>query len=218
MRGRIAISLAVAGGVLVLAARKSPAQSIQTVNRLFTGRFDPVFRRHCPGIPVPYLRALAKHESDFDPSEASGPAHGLLQVTEKVRLGFNERFGTAHSRADLLSPSVNAEIACDLIARIARVLPKNHPVALPRVAWLDPRFVGIVTLAWNAGFSEASGMGFVLGKMERAGLKPSQITIDSVHDFALGIPNPKARFLKIPGRLEFARRVTDDYMAQISQS
>jgi hypothetical protein len=209
----------VASGIFLL-SRKRPvdASSIATVNAIFTGSFDSVFRRNCPGVPVPYLRALAKHESDFNPLDAEGPAHGLLQVVEKVRIGFNDRFGTSFSRADLLNPEINATIACELIARIARVLPANHPRSFPVPSWLDPRFVGLVTFAWNAGFSEAAGMGFVIGEMERAGFRSQDINIESVHNFAQGLPPEKGRFLRIDQRLEFSQRVVRDYMAQISQA
>jgi len=217
MPNRILISAAVAAGALLLLSRSNEAQAVVTVNRIFPEEFDPVFRGQCPSVPVPLLRSLAKHESDFDPLEASGPAHGLLQVVEVVRIGFNRRFGTDFTRADLLRPSVNVKIACELISRIAKVLPANHPRAIPNPSWRDPRFIGLVALAWNAGFSEAAGMGFVLGKMESAGFSPQDINIDSVHKFALRLPANRGKFLKIPQRVEFARRVTGDYMSQISQ-
>ena len=215
MLSRLLIPAAVAVGALALLGRRGDAQSIKTVAPLFTTRFDPIFRRQCRSVPLPFLRSLAKHESDFDPSDARGPAHGLLQVVEVVRNSFNSRFGTDFSRADLLNPAINAEIACELISRIARVLPKNHPRAMPSPSWRDPRFVGLVALAWNAGFSEAAGMGFVLGEMEKAGFKAADIDIDSVRRFAEGLPANKGRFLRIPQRVEFSRRVVRDYMAQI---
>lgn len=213
---RLLISAAAAASVVLLLVRRSPS-SIQTVNRLFTERFDQLFIRHCPTVPLPYLRALTKHESDFNPLDAEGPAHGLLQVVEVVREGYNRRFGTTFTRAQLLDPSINVQIACELIARIARVLPANHPQAIPAPSWTDPRFVGLVTFAWNAGFSEASGMGFVLGIMERRGIKPQDIHIDSVLLAAREIPDPQARFLKLSIRAEFSKRVVRDYFAQISQ-
>lgn len=214
MPGRLLISAVVAGSVLALLGRRA-VRSTTTSNAIFPTRFDSLFRRHCQSIPTAYLRSLAKHESDFNPLEASGPAHGLLQVVEVVRDGFNERFGTSFSRTDLLNPEINVKIACELIARIATALPANHPRAIPNPSFRDPRFVGLVTMAWNAGFSEAAGMGFVLGEMTRAGFAPQDIHIDSVHRFALGLPEGKGTFMKIPQRLEFARRVVRDYMRQI---
>lgn len=214
MPNRFIISAAVAAGVLLFFGRTNEVQAIKTVNPIFPGDFDAVFSQ-CPAVPLPFLRSLAKHESDFNPLEASGPAHGLLQVVEVVRLGFNKRFGSNFSRADLLKPEVNVKIACELIARIARVLPANHSRAIPNPSWRDPRFVGLVALAWNAGFSEAAGMGFVLGQMEREGIPAQSINIDSVQKFALRLPPSKGKFLRIPQRVEFARRVVRDYMGQI---
>jgi hypothetical protein len=61
-------------------------------------------------------------------------------------------------------------------------------------------------------------MGFVLGTMERRGMKPQDIHIDSVLLAAREIPDPQARFLKIAQRAEFSKRVIRDYFAQISPS
>ena len=60
--------------------------------------FDPLFREHGHGLPITYLRALAKRESNMNPLEATGPAWGLLQVTEVVRNDFNARNRTRYAR------------------------------------------------------------------------------------------------------------------------
>jgi hypothetical protein len=54
----------------------------------------------------------------MNPLEASGPAWGLLQVTEVVRTDFNARHRTRYSREDLLEARINVTIATDLLRRI----------------------------------------------------------------------------------------------------
>ena len=63
------------------------------------GPFDKIFLAEGQGIPVPYLRALAKRESNNNPREQKGPAWGLLQVgvspkAGDVLKGYNKRYGT----------------------------------------------------------------------------------------------------------------------------
>lgn len=209
---------AAAGGVFVFTRSRRPS-TFPTRNQIFSTQFDSLFERHCKGIPVPYLRSLAKHESDFDPTDTEGCCWGLLQVAEVVREGFNRRFDTSFSRAQLLDPEINVRVACDLIARIARTLPRNHPQVLPPgpgglIDFSNRRHVEIVTLAWNAGFSEAAGMGFVLGELERQGLPPSQLTVDVVRQTAEQTPKA-TRFLRSAAKVEFSKRVTRDFFRQL---
>lgn len=202
-----------AGAFLALGKKKV---AFATTNPIFTNRFDGSFGRHCHGIPIPYLRALAKNESTFDPLDDSGPAWGLLQVTEVVRHGYNKRFRTDYSREDLLKTEINVKIACELIGRIAKTLPKKHPRALPRgVDWESPRFVEIVTLGWNAGYSEAAGIGRVLGILEQEGVPPSMVNIDTIHQVALR-NRRVTRHLRNPDKVNWSRKVALDYVRQIS--
>jgi hypothetical protein len=57
--------------------------------------YDDVFARRGRGLPVPYLRALALHESDMRARLADGPAWGLLQVIEVVREDHNRLCASA---------------------------------------------------------------------------------------------------------------------------
>jgi len=198
--------------LLVSSSRSAPAAPPP---RGYTDRFDGIFRRHCPGIPVEFMRALAKLESDFDPLDTQGPAWGLMQVVEVVRRDFYKKTGRAAERGDLLNPELNVEIACGVISRITKNYHKHHPQTL-RVNWRDRRWVELVVAGWNAGYSEAAGVGYVVGEMERRGARAADVTIDTMQRAALDLPKA-SRFLKMPARLRWWRRVADAYEAQTGQ-
>ena len=144
-------------------------------------RFDELFRRHGRGLPVAYLRSLAKRESNLNPAERDGPAWGLMQVIEVVRRDFNDRQGTTHTRRDLLRPEVNVSVASDLLRRIIKSYHRNHSTSPNmQLNWDNHRFVELLTFGWNAGYSEAGGVGRVARYLEGKGLARS-ITIDTIH-------------------------------------
>ncbi|MBE7448920.1 MAG: lytic transglycosylase domain-containing protein [Kofleriaceae bacterium] len=93
--------------------------------------FDPIFERHRGELPVEYLRALAVRESNMNPGERTGPAWGLLQVIEVVRLDFNKAHGTRVTRAQLLDPETNVRVACWLLNAICASYRHNHPEVVP---------------------------------------------------------------------------------------
>jgi soluble lytic murein transglycosylase-like protein len=154
-----------------------PRAGVVTLSR----KFDSLFREHGRGLPVAYLRALAKRESNMNPRSADGPAWGLLQVTEIVRRDFNERHRTRYARADLLDPRINVFIASDLLQRIIASYERNHPYTPNlREDWSNRRFVELLTFGWNAGYSERGGVGRVAHFLELQG-RHAETTIDTIH-------------------------------------
>jgi hypothetical protein len=174
--------------------------------------FDALFDRFGLGIPVPYLRALAKKESDMNPKEKTDPAWGLLQVIEAVRLGFNQREGAEYSREDLLNPEINVRIVASSLRRIIASYARNHP-QVPNLAerWDNPRFVELVTFGWNAGFSEKAGVGKVVQLLEAAGIY--DITIDTVHEWARGTFGASPHLLR-KDKVAWSKSVTALYYAE----
>lgn len=145
--------------------------------------FDAIFERHRGAIPIEYLRALAKRESDMKPGERSGPAWGLMQIVEVVRTDYNQAHGTRHSRADLLDPDVNVAMCCWVLRFIIASYQRNHPrIPNLRADWSNPRFVELLTFGWNAGFSERAGVGRVVSYLEKLGA--ADVDIDQVHAHA----------------------------------
>jgi soluble lytic murein transglycosylase-like protein len=147
-------------------------------------RFDALFERYGRGLPVAYLRSLAKRESNLNPADQSGPAWGLLQVIEVVRLDYNKRHGTDHTRLDLLKPETNIAVASDLLRRIIASYQRNHPrVPNMQTRWSNRRFVELLTFGWNAGYSERGGVGRVARYLEERG-QAFRIDIDTIHQSA----------------------------------
>src|SRR5258708_31809918 len=89
--------------------------------------FDGLFAERAGEIPVPFLHALAEHESGFRPDEVNPKgAFGLFQITQGALDGYNARHGTNHTATDILRPELNTEIAVDHIQRIL-ALYAQHP-------------------------------------------------------------------------------------------
>lgn len=154
-----------------------------SARRLAPRAFDAIFTAHGQGIPVPYLRSLALHESNLNPRAITGGASGLFQVIEIVRTDFNARAGTTYTRQDLLDPAVNTTIAASALAAILRSYAQHHPrVANLKADWRNPQFVALLTFGWNAGWSERAGVGRVAQYLEQRGVV--DLTIDAVHKAA----------------------------------
>jgi len=160
-------------------ARPTPKPAEAGVPRTY----DRIFAEHGHGLPLAYLRALAKRESDMNPNETEDPAWGLLQVIEVVRNDYNKRHGTSHTRRELLDQATNVTIATDLIRRIIDSYQRNHPnVPNLQEDWDNPRFVELLTFGWNAGYSERGGVGRVARYVEARGV--TNLTIDTIHQNA----------------------------------
>ncbi|MCB9507854.1 MAG: transglycosylase SLT domain-containing protein [Kofleriaceae bacterium] len=142
-------------------------------------RFDPVFETYRGAIPIEYLRALVSRESDFDPSAKTGHAIGLMQIVPVVLADYNKRHGTTYTSEHLLDPSINVAIGCELLRLIIRGYARRHPhIPNLQADWDNPRFVELLTFGWNAGFSEAGGVGRVARYLEHHGI--TDLTIDLV--------------------------------------
>lgn len=161
----------------------SPPPVVRPAGAGVPRKFDPIFAEYGHGLPVAYLRALAKRESNLNPNETQDPAWGLMQVIEVVRQDYNKRHGTSHTRGELLDPATNVTIATDLLARIIDSYQRNHPsVPNLQVDWGNPRFVELLTFGWNAGYSERGGVGRVARYLEQRGV--TNLTLDTIHENA----------------------------------
>lgn len=141
--------------------------------------FDALFAELAGDLPVALLRALAQHESSFQPAEINPKgAYGLFQITQGALDGYNARHETSYTPTDILTPELNTEIAVDHIHRIlARYA--EHPAL--KTDWADRRFVELLIFGWNVGHNGVAG---IVGKLEAAGLPPARITIDTVSQLA----------------------------------
>jgi hypothetical protein len=144
-----------------------------------TRQFDRLFAAYGGSIPVPYLRALAHAESGLNPNSRKG----LINVVGVAIDDFNRRRGTRYRPEDMRNPDINVRIAVDTLQTIIASYRKNHPdVPNLREDWTNRSFVELLTLGWNAGFSEASGVGKVVKSLKTRG--QTAITADVIHKMA----------------------------------
>lgn len=123
------------------------------------------------GIPVAYLRVLAKRESDFQPYNTKGGAWGLLEVVMAVVDGFNKRNpGKNYTSQDRLDPDKNVEMATWQLRQIIKSYRANHSTRNLQENWDNPEFVAILTMGWNSGYSEEAGVGKVVDYLAKNGI------------------------------------------------
>lgn len=171
--------------------------------------FDPLFRRLGGKIPVPFLRALSKRESNQNPAEAGGSYYGLLQVgIRNVLSSYNDRRGTRYSADDLLNPQINIAVGSDLLNRIVIALGK-HPDRNLKANWANPEFVKLMLASWNSGYSEAAGVGRVARYLEE---RKIPVTHDAVFQYA-GAAGATRHLSNIKKR-DWQRSVAALYFAQ----
>ena len=170
--------------------------------------WDSLFAKHAGQLPVPFLRALSKRESNMNPSESKWPAYGLMQIVPIVRESYNRRHGTNYSHTDLLNPELNVKMATGLLNRIIKGYAK-HPDPNMKPDFSNPEFVNLVVAGWNSGYSESGGVGRVARYLEARGIP---VTHDSV--FANSAAAGATKHLRNPTKQRWQKSVTDLYFQQ----
>lgn len=145
-------------------------------------RFDTVFDRYRGAVPIEYVRALVDRESNFEPKQRTGSAIGLMQIIPVVLDDYNTRNGTHYKPEHLVDPAINVAIGCELLFIIIAGYAGHSHVANLQADWSSLRFVELLTFGWNAGFSEAGGVGRVARYLEHHGT--TDLTIDRVSQAA----------------------------------
>ncbi len=134
------------------------------------------------GIPTTYMQALACRESTCDPLDQEDPAWGLMQITGSVRRSEPRLDGKPgrHTRPELLDPRISVYLCTRTLARAMRVLKS---VGMPP-AWNDPKWVGLLTAGWNAGYSRSRGVGLVIRYLVDQGWRKQDIDIHTIYNHA----------------------------------
>lgn len=174
--------------------------------------YDAIFGQAAlnSGVPYLYLRALAIHESNLKADAVgSGKERGLLQIHPITLEAYNKANKKQVTADESAQPITNAMIAVWLIKRIVSSLKKNHPNSFDG-NWSSPRDVAIITQAYNAGESEKSGVGKLIGAMEKQKIAPERITYETIAQANEAMKINK--WLSDKRRLEYVKRVTNDYM------
>lgn len=171
--------------------------------------YDAIFNQHRNRVPLNYMKALAKRESNFNPGDTQGPAWGLMQIVEVVRNGWNKRYPQeAIPRNALLEPDTNVRVASDLLNRIIVAYGK-HPDQNLKENWRNPEFVKLVTAGWNSGYSEGGGVGCIARFLESRRIP---VTHDNV--FAYAPQSGCASHLFSSAKQNWQRGVADLFYAE----
>lgn len=166
-------------------------------------KYDKIFAREGHGLPVPFLRALAKRESNLNPKNNKGPAWGLLQVGINANAGnvlssYNHRHGTSLTKTDMLDPAKNVRVASDLLSRIVAMYEREGI----ETDWSNGNFIGLVVAGWNSGYSAKAGTVKVVRHLVKSGLPVTHANVFA-HSEAAGA----TRHLRNPKKLAWQKSV-----------
>lgn len=174
--------------------------------------YDPLFAKYAGRLPVSYLRALAKRESNLNPNAANpggaDAAKGILQVVGVLRNDYNKRNGTNYTPEDMFNPEINVKIAAWLLNSIVVAYGK-HPDKNMKEDWSNPEFVKLLTAGWNAGFSEGGGVGKVARYLEAQGRPVTLEAVSAAAPVAGG-----SKWLAMPERIKWHNSVAKLYFEQ----
>lgn len=145
-------------------------------------------------VPPALILALIDMESGGDPNDVNPRSHatGLMQVTKVVLRDYNKRHGKSYTLEDLKDPELNIKIGAELLRRISMAYQKHNAL---QPSWGNTAYVGLVVLGWNAGYSRASGVSYVLTRLQAAGIPRSQWNIRTVVDASKKLENA-SQYLK----------------------
>lgn len=188
-----------------------PAPSVAFATKARVRRFDAVFARYRGDLPIEYVRALVERESDGWSSVHAGSAIGLMQIRPVVLADHNKRHGTAYRSEHLTDPAINVSIGCDLLRLIIESYRKKHP-RMPSLQadWNNPRFVQLLTLGWNAGYSEAGGLGRVARYLEQVGVHDVDLDLIAAYARTAGA----TKHLSNPAKLTWCKSVAALYQRE----
>lgn len=193
----------------VTSSEQAPRAAFATKPRV--RRFDAVFERYRGDLPIEYVRALVERESDGHPAVRAGSAIGLMQIVPVVLADYNKRHGKAIRSEQLVAPAVNVAIGCDLLRLIIASYRKHHPrIPSLQADWNNPRFVELLTFGWNAGFSEAGGLGRVARYLEQLGARDIDVDLVAAHARIAGA----TKHLSNPAKLAWSKSVAALYQRE----
>jgi hypothetical protein len=171
-----------------------------------TSPYEPIFAKYAGAIPQAYLRTLSYKESGFraDVVHPQSNATGLFQITSTCLQGFNKAKGTAYKLAQLKDPTLNTIVA---VFHLGHVVDAYSRVRSLAPNWGNQRWLELLTLGWNAGHNAIIGLAT---QMEKAGLAPERITVDSASQLARA--TGKAKYVAEPDRVAWSKTVATMFL------
>lgn len=173
-----------------------------------SNKLDELFRRHAGSIPVSYLRALAYHESGFNPRivNPKSNATGLFQITSVALADFNREQGTRHELTELTDPDLVTRVA---VRHLGNVIKVYGSVASLKPDWTSRRFIELLTLGWNAGHNAVVRL---VKSLEAQGIPQERVTVDTVGQLASKLRVP---YVSEPARLAWAKAVATSALSPL---
>jgi hypothetical protein len=167
-----------------------------------SNKLDDLFARNAGPIPVFYLRALAYHESGFNPQNVNpkSNATGLFQITSTALADFNKANGTNHGMAALVDPNLATQVA---VRHLSAILKLYGAIPSLRPDWNSRRFVELLTFGWNSGHN---GVARLAKMLEAQGVGGERVTVDTVGQLAGKLKVP---YLSEPARITWAKAVAN---------
>jgi hypothetical protein len=201
--------------IVTAPSRTAPAPPPSSSGKFATSagvrRFDAVFDRYRRSIPLAYVRALVERESDGRASVRTRSAVGLMQIVPVVLTDYNKRHGTTYQSEQLVDPAINVAMGCELLRLIVGSYRKNHPrVPNFQTDWNNPSFVELLTFGWNAGFSEAGGVGRVARCLEQLGAVDITLDLVTAHARVAGA----SKHLSNPAKVAWCKSVVALYQRE----
>lgn len=188
--------------------------------------WDHLYREHgaACGIPVAYLRALAKWESGTDPKkhtiwdvpDPKNPGktkklyggRGLLQVVSTK--DYNKAHGTSWKLSDMFDPAKNVPVAVFTLCRAIKAMA-SHPDKNMKADWSNPHFVELLTAGWNSGWSNRAGVPKAAAYLEARGIP---VTLANLGKHRGGWSKAIKRNFANNNTLSWAPKVRRTYFAQ----
>jgi len=187
----------------------------------FTSKFDAIYKRHAPDVPVAYLQSLAAHESNNNPKARSAVAVGLLQVSQGALDDYNKAKGTNRVMANLVDPALNVKVFYvdwkmynRVFQRIVR--DRGSTMAANFIEnWSNPQYAKLVTAAWNSGIGAvAFGVRFTKRRpLEPIRMKP--ITAEDVFEAARKNGKKKVRKVMSVAKQAWQAKVVGAYFGLV---
>jgi len=144
--------------------------------------FDPLFARYgAPyGIPLQFLRALAWMESGLDPTNVTGGHIGLFQPGkenlddwDKAAKSAGYPIPAGSWRVRLTDPALNTRV---FVRTLNSMMSSFKAGGLtPDWSWDD--YPALLTMGWNAGWSQKQGVRRVLDYLRGKGLPLDYSTV-----------------------------------------
>lgn len=186
-------------------ARLESGLSLARVQQNVPRDYDSLFAAigKVSDLPPALFKSNSWSESKFEATARPKPtswnphpqATGFGQITSDVLATFNKHMKTNYTEdKDMTDPVKNLQVQAYLFSLAVNSLKSNTHL---KEDWSDPRWVGLVLLAYGAGYSMTQGVPLIVKIMEVHGVPDEKITPLTVTQVA-GTAFPRSKIYVAP--------------------